>query len=90
MTRWWLALCASAVTTTAVLEFLYRHEAHAAFWWHVVPGFDFAFGLVGCLGLIVGAQWLGHQWLQRPETYYTEPSQPSASAAPGLSREETL
>jgi hypothetical protein len=90
MTRWWLALCASAAIATAVLEFLHRHEAHAAFWWHVVPLFDFVFGLVGCLGLILGAQWLGHQWLQRSETYYAEPPQPSASPPHGLSREETL
>jgi len=44
-----------------------RYEGYGP-WWHVLPGFDLAFGLIGCVVLVLAAKAIGQIWLQRPET----------------------
>lgn len=36
-------------------------------WWHMAPGFQAVYGLIGCVLIVVVAKWLGRWWLQRPE-----------------------
>jgi hypothetical protein len=70
MTRRWFVIAGSVSALTVALEVRFRHHGHPVFWWHEVPAFDLFFGVVGCLGLIVVAKWLGHTWLERQEDYY--------------------
>lgn len=37
-----------------------------------IPGLFAAFGLLGCILIIVASKWLGHAVLQREEDYYEE------------------
>jgi hypothetical protein len=60
------------LAASIAVDLVFRHHGHAVFWWHAMPAFDLLFGLVGCLGLIVAAKWLGHTWLERPEDYYRD------------------
>lgn len=48
------------------LEVFLRHEGHGP-WWHFLPGFDLAFGLIGSVVLVLVAKAIGQTWLQRPE-----------------------
>jgi len=48
------------------LEVFLKHEGHGP-WWHILPGFDLAFGLIGCVVLVLVAKAIGQTWLQRPE-----------------------
>ena len=48
------------------LEVFLKHEGHGP-WWHILPGFDLAFGLIGCVALVLVAKAIGQVWLQRPE-----------------------
>ena len=52
---------------SVLLEVVLRHEGHGP-WWHVLPGFDLAFGIIGCVVLVLVAKAIGQIWLQRPET----------------------
>ena len=52
---------------SVLLEVFLRHEGHGP-WWHVLPGFDLAFGIIGCVVLVLVAKAIGQTWLQRPET----------------------
>lgn len=52
---------------SVLLEVFLRHEGHGP-WWHVLPGFDLAFGIIGCVVLVLVAKAIGQAWLQRPET----------------------
>jgi uncharacterized membrane protein len=70
MKRPWLIVVSVTVIMTAILEIAYRHHAHAAFWWHRTPVFDFVYGLAGCASIVLISKWLGHVWLQRHEDYY--------------------
>jgi hypothetical protein len=45
-------------------------QDHPEFWYHYVPGFDFVFGLIGCIVIIKGSKFLAKHWLQRREDYY--------------------
>lgn len=69
MRRAWLTVGVVALASI-MLEFLYRHHIHAAFWWHSLPAFDLLYGGVGAIILAMVAKWLGHTWLERPEDYY--------------------
>ena len=51
---------------SVLLEVFLRHEGHGP-WWHFLPGFDLAFGLIGCVVLVLAAKAIGQIWLQRPE-----------------------
>lgn len=64
-----LALFGSLMT---LLDLIYRHHAHAEFWWHVTPAFDLLYGFVGCVGIVLISKWLGHAGLQRDENFYED------------------
>ena len=55
---------------TLIFEIIYRHDVHPYFMWHSMPIFDLIFGAIGGWALVVVSKGLGHQWLQRDETYY--------------------
>jgi hypothetical protein len=40
---------------------------HAAGGWRGLPGFDFAFGVVGCVAIVLVSKALGRLGLQKPE-----------------------
>jgi len=65
-------LVAAVVGLSVVLEIVYRYHGHPVFWWQAMPVFDFVYGTVGCLALVIGAKWLGHAWLQRDHLYSDE------------------
>lgn len=75
-------LTAAVVLLTLVLEVAFRHLAHPEFLWHSLPGFDFLYGLAGCLGIVLVSKWMGHALIQRPESYYDDPNEPKASERP--------
>jgi hypothetical protein len=58
------------IAITVLLELIFRHQGHAAFWWQTTPAFDLVYGFVGCVGIVLVSKWLGHSWLQRHEDYY--------------------
>jgi len=70
MKRFWLSVAGVGTVLTVILEVIYRDASHAHFWWQVVPMFDLLYGFVGCVVIVLVSKWLGHAWLQRPETYY--------------------
>ena len=57
------------IAFTILLEILFV-DPYGEYWWHNTVGFDAAFGLLGCLALIVFAKGLGKKLLQRKEDYY--------------------
>lgn len=72
MKRFWFVILVLFATLVVLLDLIYRHHAHAAFWWHIVPVFDLVYGFIGCVGIIVVSKWLGHAWLQRDENFYED------------------
>ena len=72
MKRLWFVALALLASTMILLDLIYRHHAHAEFWWHVTPAFDLLYGFVGCAGIILISKWIGHAWLQRDETFYED------------------
>jgi hypothetical protein len=64
----YVAIAASLLGDVLVAAF--KLHDHPLFWYHFVPGFDFAFGLVGCLVIIKSSKFLSKHWLERPEDYY--------------------
>ena len=48
----------------------FKAQDHPEFWYHYFPGFDFVFGLVGCLLIIKGSKSLAKYWLERGVDYY--------------------
>ena len=73
MKRQWLIAAGVFLGITIGLELLdlfVLHSGHPHSWWHRTPLFDFLFGVLGCALIVVVSKWLGHTWLQRPETYY--------------------
>lgn len=71
MNRWW-ALAAALMAASLLAEIVAHEGAHALSWWHALPAFDFAYGVAGCLVIILVSKALGKAWLQRPERYYEE------------------
>jgi hypothetical protein len=59
-------------TLIVLLDLIYRHHAHAKFWWHIAPAFDLVYGFIGCIGIILVSKWIGHAWLQRGENFYED------------------
>ena len=43
---------------------------HAPLFWQHLPLFSAAFGLIGCVVIIVASKAIGHHWLQKKEDYY--------------------
>lgn len=80
MKRWWF-VSGAIVAASVVLEIVFRHLAHPEYAWHEVPGFDFIYGLAGCLTIVIVSKWVGHRFLQRSEDYYRDAaSEPSTSS----------
>lgn len=71
MKRWAVAAVVF-VAASVLLELPFRHLIHAELPWHLIPGFDFVYGLLGCTVIVLASKWLGHALLQRPESYYDE------------------
>jgi hypothetical protein len=65
-------LVISIVLTAVILVDLLWREGHGHFFWYSIPGFFAAFGLAGCVAIVLIAKWLGHQWLQKGEGYYED------------------
>lgn len=72
MKRLWLITLALSGSLIILLDLVYRHHAHAEFWWHVTPAFDLLYGFAGCVGIVLISKWLGHAWLQRDENFYED------------------
>jgi hypothetical protein len=49
------------------LEWLLTFAGPGLPWWHSTPGFQAAYGVVGCIAIVIVAKGLGKAWLQRPE-----------------------
>jgi hypothetical protein len=62
----------SMILAAVVLVDLVWRESHGHFFWYSIPGFFALFGLAGCVGIVLFAKWLGHQWLQKSEDYYED------------------
>ncbi|TDI35002.1 MAG: hypothetical protein E2P02_28795 [Acidobacteria bacterium] len=60
------------VLSTAALELAFRHLAHATFFWHKLPAFDFVYGVLGCGLIVFGSKWVGHKFVQRDVNYYDD------------------
>ncbi|MFQ5828466.1 MAG: hypothetical protein ACE5JD_04835 [Candidatus Methylomirabilia bacterium] len=58
----WIAF----VLTAAAEVFLGAGEASLP-WWHRTLAFHAAYGLIGCVLIVVVSKALGKFWLQRPE-----------------------
>jgi hypothetical protein len=70
MKRPWLIAMVVTIALTTVFKLVFRQHGHIESWWHVAPAFDFFYGLVGCVGIVLVSKWLGYTWLQRHEDYY--------------------
>jgi hypothetical protein len=70
MKGWWIAIGIFFAASSA-LE-LVSPGAHSELLWHRLPGFDFAYGLIGCALIVVFSKRLGKLFLQRPEGYYED------------------
>ncbi len=46
---------------------------HGETWWHHLPGFDLAYGVIGCVVIVLGSKALGKLGLQRPEGSLEKP-----------------
>jgi len=72
MKRMWLSTLVLSGGLIVLLDLIYQHHAHAAFWWHLTPAFDLLYGFVGCVGMVLITKWLGHAGLQRDENFYED------------------
>lgn len=66
MRRWWIAAAAS-LAFFLLLDLLAEHGEH---WWAKIPAFFSAYGLIGCIAIILFAKVVGKLGLQRAENYY--------------------
>ena len=60
-----------ALIAVVLVDLLWR-EGHGHFFWYSLPGFFAAYGLLGCVTVVLIVKWLGHHWLQRSEDYYED------------------
>jgi len=66
-------LAAVAILAAAVGVEALDHGHHAGGFWHRLPGFHFAFGLVGCYAIVVVSKALGRLGIQQPAREEDEP-----------------
>jgi hypothetical protein len=71
VSRWWIVAVVVSVVSL-VAEIAARGSLHALFWWHLVPGFDLLYGLLGCVAIVLVSKAAGAWFLQRPEDYYSK------------------
>jgi hypothetical protein len=57
----------AVVALAVVAEWALAHHAPGAPWWYTVPGVQAAYGIAGCVAIVLVSKWLGRRWLQRPE-----------------------
>ena len=69
----WLWITLAIIAASALAEILF-HFAHGEYWWQNMAGFDFAYGVLGCMAIVLGSKWLGEAFLQRKAGYYEEHS----------------
>lgn len=61
------ALLWTALALSVVVEALWSAVEAGLPWWHRLPVFHAAYGVVGCVGIVVVSKALGKFWLQRSE-----------------------
>lgn len=61
------ALLWVAFALSVAVEWLLPAGEPSLPWWHRTPAFHAAYGLVGCVLIVVVSKALGKYWLQRPE-----------------------
>jgi len=66
-------LAAIAILAMAVAVETLDHGHHGGALWHRLPGFHFAFGLLGCYAIVVVSKALGRLGIQQPATDEDEP-----------------
>ncbi len=71
MTRGIVA-CLVAGAGLVAVEMSPLNNAHGTHWWHHLPAFDLAYGLVGSVVIVVVSKVIGSVWLQRRDTYYED------------------
>ena len=76
MKGWWLAAAVVAIATIAA-EIVAPYP-DPRYWWHAMPGFDLAYGWIGCVVIVVLSKALGKRLIQRPESYAPEGADPGA------------
>lgn len=59
-----------ALGLSVLIEIVFHDPSHDELVWHGYPVFDFVFGVIGCALIVILSKWLGHQFLQRGESYY--------------------
>jgi hypothetical protein len=59
------ALALAAMGLLVVPDLVVHH--HGGPPWHAWPGFDLAFGVVGCAVIVIASKALGRAFLQRPD-----------------------
>ena len=64
--RW--ALVVAAVAGTLALDL--RAHPHGETWWHYLAGFDYVYGCLGCVAIVIVSKALGKAGLQRRERFY--------------------
>lgn len=68
MKRVWLitGVCAAAAVG---FDLVFPYYSHPESWWHTTPGFDLAYGFLGCAAIVLFSKKLG-TFVSRPEDYY--------------------
>lgn len=67
MSRRVAALAGVALLATLSLARFGDPGEHAAVGWRALPAFDFVYGLVGCVAIVLISKALGRIGLQKPE-----------------------
>ena len=75
-----VCLVASVISVLLEIVFVGGH-GHAPYGIHT-PGFHLAYGLGGCVVIVLVSKWLGKIFLQRPEDFY-ETAGPDAPKGEG-------
>jgi len=65
--RGWSLAAGLLLLATLALGRLGAPAEHAAAGWRAWPGFDFVFGLLGCIAIVLASKALGRLGLQQPE-----------------------
>jgi len=75
----WIVVVAAMAVSILAEFFVHGHGEHP--WW-LVKGFYAGFGFVCCALIIIISKFVGHAFLDRPETYY-DPEEGEGSTTEG-------